>query len=166
MTWRRRRLDSGHDGGRCRLLRRHPVQRRVLVEDPSFQVTQVRAGLDAKLLHQRAPGLPVGAQGVGLAARPVQGEHKLLMKSLPQRHLSDQLGELAERVAVAAESKQQVETAFRRQPPQLLQPGGLAAGELHVRHVLQRVAPPQRQGALDLIQRAVQLGLGTNRTQR
>ena len=85
-------------------------------EDPSFEVTQFRAGLDPELLDQRAPGLPVGAQGVGLAARPVQGEHELLVEPLTQRHLSDQLGQLADRVAVAAEPKQQVDTAFRRQP--------------------------------------------------
>ena len=124
------------------------------------------ARLDAELLDQRPPGVPIGAQGVGLAARPVEGEHELLVQSLSQGHLADQLGEWADRVAVAAEPELQVHPAFRRRPAQLVEPGDLAAGELEAGHVLQRVAPPQCQGALGLIQRVEQLRLGPKGLQR
>ena len=101
-----------------------------------------------------------------MAAGAVEGEHELLVEPLAQRHPLDQLRELADRVAVAAQPELQVDAAFRRHPAQLLQPGDLATGELHAGDVLERIAAPHAQGTLDVLQRLAQLRLGPQRVQR
>ena len=51
------------------------------------------------------------------------------MEPLTQRQALDQLGQLPDRVTVASETKQQLDAAFGRRPPQLVEAGDLATGE-------------------------------------
>ena len=88
-----RRLDH-------RLVR--PVQRRVLAQDRLVQAPQLRAGLDADLLDQRARACAVGVERLGLPPAAVEREHALGVQALAQRLLAHQRVELADDLAVAA----------------------------------------------------------------
>ena len=143
-----------------------PVQRRVLLEDGALEVAQFDAGVEPELLVQGLAGVFVGAQRVRLAARAVQGEHQLLVEALSQRQALDELGQVPDRVAVASETQQQLDPAFRRGPPQLVESGDLATGEVHAGDVLERVASPQPERSIDLIERGAQLLTRSQRVRR
>ena len=70
---RRRRVELARKLRRRRL----DVQRRVLAQDRVVQAPQLGRRLDADLLDQRAPRLPVGLKRLGLAAAPIQRQHAL-----------------------------------------------------------------------------------------
>jgi hypothetical protein len=57
----------------------------VLGQDGLLEALEADAGLDAELVDQDLAGRPVGGQGVGLAARAVQGQHELAVEVLAQR---------------------------------------------------------------------------------
>lgn len=48
----------------------------VVVEDPRLELAQPRPGFDAELGDELVPDPPVGREGVGLAARPVQSGYQ------------------------------------------------------------------------------------------
>ena len=64
-------------------------QRRVLCEDRALEVAQCRAWLDAQLVDQRAPGVLIRLQRLGLAPGPVQRPHELAAQPLAQRMSAD-----------------------------------------------------------------------------
>ena len=76
--WARRRGRGFADA--CDAGRR--VQRCVLDQDRVLQPLQGRARLDPELLDERVARLPVGAEGFGLPAAPVEGEHPLPVELL------------------------------------------------------------------------------------
>lgn len=54
-----------------------------LEEDLLLELAEGRRGLQAEFLTKDLPDPPVGAQGVGLAAEPVEGHHDLPPGPLP-----------------------------------------------------------------------------------
>ena len=76
---------------------------RVLLEDRPLEVTADPAGLDPELLDERAAGVPVGLQRVGLPAGAVERQHQLPARPLAQRVLGDERLELRDQLGVAAE---------------------------------------------------------------
>src|ERR1051325_330838 len=60
-----------------------PVQLRIVAQHRPLQVLEGRAGLDAELVPERRPKLLVGAEGIGLAACPVEGGDSLTPNPLP-----------------------------------------------------------------------------------
>ena len=67
----------------------------VLAQDRPFELLQRGAGVDAELVEQRGPAVPVGLQRFGLAAGPVEGEHQLAAQPLPERVLRQERLQLA-----------------------------------------------------------------------
>ncbi len=125
------------------------LQRRVVGQDGRLQVPQLAAGLDAQLLPEGAAGVGQGPQGLGLAARPVQGQGQLHPQALPQRVGVDQLGQLADHRRVAAQGQVGGQAVLDGAEPALLQPGRRPHGELEVGEVGQRRPPPQGLGLLE-----------------
>ena len=139
---RRARVELGRElerpgGGRA--------QPGVLAQDRLVQPAQLGAGLDADLLHQRGPGLTVGSERVGLAARAVQREHPLRMQLLAQRLVQHQRLQLSYNVAMAARIQVDVDRQLHGRQPQLLQPPDLGGGERLTGDVIERRATPQGQ---------------------
>jgi hypothetical protein len=62
----------------------------VLGQDAGLEIAQGRARVDAELVGQVVADFGVGAQGLGLAAGPVQGEDEQLPQALAQRVLPAQ----------------------------------------------------------------------------
>ena len=141
---------------RSRLVGRRPVQGGVLLQDPTFEVAELGARLDPELIDERPTSIAICPKRVGLAAGPIQRQHELLVEPLAQRHPLDAVGQVADRFAVTAEPQQQVDAPFRRRPPQFLEPGDLATGEVHAGDVLERFTSPQRQRIVGLVQRLAQ----------
>ena len=71
--------------GVARAGRDQQVERRVLGQDGLLEALEADAGLDPQLVDQDLAGRPVGGQGVGLAARAVEGQHQLAVEVLAQR---------------------------------------------------------------------------------
>jgi hypothetical protein len=59
------------------------VEGGVLAQDRLVQPGDLADGVDAEFSGEPARELPVGAEGFGLAARAVQGEHQLRRDPLP-----------------------------------------------------------------------------------
>ena len=76
-----------------------PLEPRLLLQHPAVELTQRRAWLDTKLLHQRPPRVVVALKRLRLAPRSVQGEHELPAQPLPKWVLCDQTLELADELA-------------------------------------------------------------------
>ena len=110
-----------------------------------MQPLELRSRLDADLVDQRGPGVPIGLECVGLAARAVQRQHQLAAQPLAVRLVRDQRLELADQLTVSAGVQIAVDRLLDRRLPQRFQPADLRGRERLVRDVLQGPAPPQRQ---------------------
>jgi len=58
------------------------VETRILTKDPLVELAQLGTWLDAQLVGERGSQLAVRAQGVGLAAAPVQREGEVVPEAL------------------------------------------------------------------------------------
>ena len=94
-----------------------------------LQPLQLRPGRDAQLLGQAAAHLGEAAQGVGLAAGPVERGHAQRPQPLPQRMLAAQALQLPGDRGVAAQREIGFGAGLRRQQGELVQPGPLGDGE-------------------------------------
>ena len=117
----------------------------VLAQDRLVQRAQLRSGLDADLLDERAPRPPVGLERFGLAPDRYSASISCPCNRSLQRMLGDERLELADQLAVRAGGEVGVDRPLERGQPQLLQPPDLGRGERLVRDVGQRRAAPQRQ---------------------
>ena len=124
---------------------RHDVERRVLAQDRLVQPPQLGPRLDADLLDERAPRVPVGLQRLGLTAAPIQRQHPQAMQPLAQRVLGQQRLDLADDRLMAAGGEVRVQSQLLRRQPQLLEPPDLRRRERLVGQVRQRVAAEQGQ---------------------
>ena len=110
-----------------------------------MQAAELGRRLDADLLDQRRPGVPVGLERLGLAAAAVQREHALRVQPLAQRVLGQQRVDLADELVVAAGGEVRVDRELGGGEPQLLEPADLRVGERLVGDVRERVAAEQRE---------------------
>ena len=110
-----------------------------------MQPAQLGAGLDADLLHERRPRLPIRLQRLGLPPGAVEREHPLAVQAFTQRVLADQPVELAGQLGVAPGRQVGVDRHVGGAQPQILEAPDLGCGERLVGQVRQRLAPPQRQ---------------------
>jgi hypothetical protein len=129
--------------------RRRRHERRVVREDRALELAQPLAGLDAELGDERATGLLVGLERVGLAIAAVEREHQLRAQALAVRVLADQALERADDIGVLAEREARVDELLERGHVKLLEPADLALRETLVREVGERRAAPQRQRLLE-----------------
>src|SRR5690606_28849496 len=89
-------------------------ERRVVVEDPLFELDELRAGLDAQLVHELAPHLLVGAEGISLTASAVQREHQLCPEPLVEGMGRSRVLQLRNRLALTAQVQQRIEPEMQR----------------------------------------------------
>jgi hypothetical protein len=119
---------------------------RILAEYPGLQVLQGRTRLDAELLHQGVSGPSVRLQSLGLATRPVQGQHDLGPQALPVGMLGDEGAELAHHLGVAPRGQVGLDTVLHGGQTKLLQTGDPGLSEWLVGELGQGRASPQAQG--------------------
>ncbi len=105
------------------------VQRGVQARDLLVNAGQVEAGIDAEFLGQHALCVLVHAQGIGLPAAAVQGDHQQPAHPLPQRLVRHHPGQVGHDLLVAAERQQDVRAFLGGQGAQFGQPRPLGLGK-------------------------------------
>ena len=123
-----------------------PVQRRVGPQHLPVGPDQVRAGVDAELVGQQRPGLPVEGQGVGLPAAAVERDHELPPQRLPQRGGGDQRRQLDGESGLVAGGQAQLDRRLHRGQPPVVQPGGRGPQRPAVDPGQGRAAPERERG--------------------
>ena len=93
------------------------LQRRVLGQDGSFELLQLAAGLEAKLLDQPTPRDAIALQRVGLAPRSVQREHQLSDEPLAHGMLVHEPFQLPDQPPVLAQRKLRVDPLLQSGQP-------------------------------------------------
>ena len=119
-----------------------------MAQDRSLDSDQAGAGLEAQLLTEDHPHLVVGAQGLGLAVRPVEGDHALGPQALPQGMGPGEGVELRDQLTVSAAGEVGLDALFDGGEPGFLEPGGLDSREGCVTQVGQDRAAPERERLL------------------
>ena len=140
----RRRLER-RGRGRRRRCGRVELERRVLGQDRGLQALELRARVEAEVLHQRVPRAPVGLERVGLAPGAVQREHQLRVQALAVGVLGREALELADDLGVAAEREVVRDPLLERLQAGAGDPVGLDDRGPDQRRVGQRRAAEQRQ---------------------
>ena len=125
--------------------RRGGRRRDLLAQHRLLQLAQFLPRLDPQFLRQHRPGAAVGGQRIGLPLGPVQRQHQQPPQPLPHRVLGHQLLQLAGHLRRQPQLNVRLDAALHRHQPKLLQPRGLQRQRLHLGHIGQRPAPPQRQ---------------------
>ncbi len=72
------------------------VERGVVGEDRALQFLQLRPGLETELAVEQLPALPVGLEGLCLAAGAVERKHQEPAQPFPMRVLPDQRFQLGD----------------------------------------------------------------------
>ena len=121
-------------------------KRGVLPENRGLEPFELRTGFEAELAGERFPRRAIRGERVGLTARPVEREHELGARALPQRLRSDEGFELRHELGVAAERKVCVHALLHRCDPQLLEAGDVGLGERLVGEIHERRAAPEGEG--------------------
>ncbi len=97
------------------------VERGVAFDDAPFERGDRRGRLEAGLVGEvGAVGLE-HAQGLGLPARSVQGQHQRGAGTLPERRLAGEELRLADDLAVGAEREPRLDALLASAPPQFLE---------------------------------------------
>ena len=126
--------------------RRRPRKGGLMGENRLFQFPQGGAGVDAELLDQHPPGVLVAGERLCLSPGAVERHHLLGPEPLPERVLGDEGVELAHRFGVPAQRELGVVQILDRAQAGVLEAHGMRVEDRVFGHVLQRPAPPQREG--------------------
>ena len=97
-------------------------QRPVAAEDAHVQVLEPFARLDAELLGEEVPRVPVGGEGLRLPAAPVQRQHQQVAQPLPQRELGHEAEQLGHQPRVLAQLQADLRGRLQRGGALLVQP--------------------------------------------
>ena len=123
------------------------VQVGVVAEHRRLQLAQRRAGFEPQFVDQQGPEPLIGVEGVGLAARPVQGDDELGPQALPEGMQADQGLQLTDEFAVAAQCQFRFRPAVGGHQAQLFEPGRLGACERLVAEVGEHGAAPEARAS-------------------
>ena len=115
-----------------------------------MQRPQRRARFDAELVAQRRAKTAIGGERLRLPPGPVEREDPLRVQPFAQRVLDHQPVEVGQDGAVMAELELGVEPAPDGRQPPFVEPAGDRGDEGVVGQVGQDLAPPQRQGLVEL----------------
>ncbi len=121
-----------------------------VAQDGLVQPGQLRARVDAEVLHQQLADPAELGEGLGLPARAVQGEHQVAAQGLAQRVFGDQLPQVADEFAALAERQAQFDELLDRGEPALLQDRGRRGDHRAALRGHHRAAP-QRQRAAQVV---------------
>ena len=120
-------------------------QRRVVGEDPLFELRQRRRRLEAELLDEHPAVVAEHAECVGLATGAVEGDHQLGSERLAQLVLTGERLDLRDHLRRSAARQLGLDETLVSDDPQLLQPLRLGTGPLLVGELGVGLAAPQRQ---------------------
>jgi hypothetical protein len=120
-------------------------ERWILVQNRLLQLPQLAARLDPQTVDERATGLLVCLEGLGLSARTVQSEHQLAAKTLPQRIRRDERLELPGELGVTTFDEVSSDALFQAGETEVLEPGDLCLRKIVIGEVRERRTPPERQ---------------------
>ena len=116
-----------------------------MLEDPALERAELRGGLQAQLV-QSGTRIAVGGKRIGLAARPVEGEHALGLKALAVRVARDEHIKLADERRVVPALEVGLDTSLEGRQPAFLEACRLDLGEGLVGDVGQCRAAPEGEG--------------------
>ena len=119
-------------------------QARVLPEDRRFELAQLRARLEAELLHEDTARVAIRLERVCLPPRAVEREHQLPPRALTRGMLANESLELRNELGVAAQREPCLDVVFDCREARLLEP--LAIGLECGANVGERRAAPEREG--------------------
>ena len=125
----------------CR--RRNDIEGGILPENRLLELHDHPARLQAELVHQHAPGVLVGLQGLGLAPGAVQGEHQLPAQSLAQRMAGDEGLELGDDLTLTPEREIRLDPLLDDVQVELVEPSDLLLRERVERELGERRAAPE-----------------------
>ena len=156
---RRGRRGDPHErrGGGLRAARRGHREVGILGENCALELAQLDPRLEAELLDERRPRVPVRLKRVGLAAGAVERQHQPAVQPLAQRMLGYQSLQLRHELRVTPGAQLGLESRLERDQPLLLERCDRALRERRERQVGERRAAPQRERLPQ--QRARVLGL-------
>ena len=140
----RRRLggvERARELGRGRL----DVQCRVLPQDRLVQALEVGPGLDADLVDQRAAGVSVRVERLGLSPAPVERQHPLCVQALPHRIAPKPRFDLGENLLMSAGGQVGVDRQLGRRLSQALEPRDLGRSKRLVHQVREWLTAEQRE---------------------
>ena len=129
-------------------------QCRVLRQDPSLELVQIRPGLEPDLLDEPAARVAVGRERVGLAAVAVERGHQEAPQPLAQRVFLDESAQLRDEAGMPAQPELGLDAELDRNDPQLLEAGARDRGEGSPADIAQWWPAPQRKGSLEGLGRA------------
>ncbi len=118
-------------------------QARVLPQHPLVEGLKLRPGVDAELLPEDRANGAVGRQGVDLTAGPVESEHALTLKSLPERVLSHEPPQLGDERRVVPLSQLRLDPVLRCREPDLREPPREGVHEAEVGQVREHLTAPE-----------------------
>ena len=118
--------------------------------EPRLEPAQTWAWFETKFFVQGGPCPFIGAEHVGLAPAPVQGNYQLLVEPLSQHVLIDDTAQLPHNFAMASELEKEIIASFDRCPTRLLESRDLADGEGLAVHIRQSITPPQGERLVQL----------------
>ena len=145
-------LDIGEqEGDRLHLWLRLEQERRVLVEDPSLELLQLRRGLEAELLRQVRARLLIRAKRFHLTTRAVEREHVLLAVALVDGKLLAQHLELGDQLRMSSEHELRLDPQLDGAEPQLLEASRFELERERAGHVCIRVTTPERERRTELL---------------
>ena len=121
------------------------VKGRVVAEDRGLELHELRARIDAELVDERSPCVPVCGERIRLTPAPVQGEHLQPAQPLAVAILARQRLELADQLRVPSQRQVGVDALLQRGEPPLLQTRRLPLGEGCVGDVRKCRPVPERQ---------------------
>ena len=126
------------------------LERRVVLEDRPLEPRQRRPGLEAQLLGQHAPAVPVDLQRLGLAPGAIQRQHQLRAQALAQRLARDGGLELGDQLGMAPARQVGLDAALQRDHPALQDAVDLHARLGRLGQLGQRRSAPHAQPGAEL----------------
>jgi hypothetical protein len=121
------------------------LQRGVLAQDRLFELPQRVPRLDRKFFDQRPARVLEGFECLRLASAPIQSEHQLPSRALPERVLTDEKLELRNHLLVTTGGEARLDQFFARADPKLVEPRNRPLRERLIGEIGQRRTAPERQ---------------------
>ena len=99
------------------------LQRRVLLEDPSLELLELRRRVDPQLVREQVLRVPIGVERFCLPAGSVAREHQMPPQTLAHRMLDDDALELGQHLGVVADREPRSEEILDRRYAELVPAG-------------------------------------------
>jgi hypothetical protein len=125
------------------------LERRVVLQDHALKLLQLRARLDAQLVHEPPTRGAIGLERLGLASAAVEGDEPQALEALTQRVLAGQRLELDDHLRVPPQGEVGLDAVLERGEAHFLEPPDLVLREGLVGEVGQRRSAPERECLLE-----------------